>query len=153
MKNPSGDSAPAIEAEGSRQRGALSIFSLIITLAIIVFFGGIVDFSQKLQARHEATIAAEEAARAGATQVDAGRAYTRGGPFVIDQAAAVHAADDYLRSGGYTGSVTTVGSTTIEVRVRVVKPAIFLPIIGINHLAAEATATADLTSGVRGENR
>jgi Flp pilus assembly protein TadG len=134
-------------------QGSLSIFAVIITLVVVTFFGAAVDFSVKLQARHDASIAAEEAARAGATQVDRDRAYAHGGQFVIDQAAAIHAAEQYLRSGGYEGSVSAAGTTAIRVRVTLSKPTIFLAAIGIRHLNVEASAIADLTSGVEGENR
>lgn len=145
--------APALKAGRGRDRGSLSIFTVIITLVTVSFFGAVVDFSRKLQARHDASIAAEEAARAGATQVDRDRAYAHGGQFVIDQGAAIRAAEQYLRSGGYDGSVSTAGPTAIRVQVTLSKPTIFLSVIGVRHLAVEASAVADLTSGVEGENR
>lgn len=143
----------ALERRLDGDRGALSIFTLIITMVVVVFFGAIVDFEQKLQARHDANIAAEEAARAGAGQIDRDRAYARGGTFTIDRAAAIRAAQQYLRAGGYTGSVRPLGTRQIKVDVAITKPAIFLPLIGISTLHVDAVAVADLATGIRGESR
>ncbi|RAY12956.1 hypothetical protein DPM19_23420 [Actinomadura craniellae] len=132
--------------------GGLSVFAVIITLVVVVFFGAVVDFERKLEALHDASIAAQEAARAGAGQVDLDRAYSRGG-FVVDRPAAIRAAKAYLRAGGYSGSVTSEGARSIRVRVTVVKPALFLPLVGISALHAEAVAVADLTTGVEGPDR
>jgi Flp pilus assembly protein TadG len=134
-------------------RGALSIFTVIITLVVVVFFGAIVDFEQKLEARHDANIAAEEAARAGAAQIDTSRAYAYGGTFVIDRQAAIRAAQQYLRTGGYTGTVTPLDDRHISVHVMISRRAIFLPLIGITTLHVQADAVADLVTGVEGEGR
>lgn len=134
----------------ARDRGALSIFAVIITLVVLVLFGAIVDFGQELDARHDANIAAEEAARAAAGQIDPSRAYAHG-TFIVNRAAAVNAAQQYLRAGGYSGSVSPLGTRRIQVRVTITKPAIFLPLIGISTLHATGTAAADLATGVEGE--
>jgi Flp pilus assembly protein TadG len=133
-------------------RGSISVFAVIITLVVVVFFGAIVDFEQALEARQDANAAAQEAARAGAGQVDLDRAYASG-HFVINQATALHAAQDYLRAGGYTGTAAPDGAHTIRVRVSISRPALFLPVIGISTLHATATATADLTTGVEGPSQ
>jgi Flp pilus assembly protein TadG len=137
----------------THDRGALSIFTVIITLVVVVFFGAIVDFGQKLEARHDANIAAEEAARAGAGQVDRDRAYAHGGPFVIDRQAAIRAAQQYLRAGGYTGTVRSLDARRISVHVEISRRTIFLPLIGITTLNVQADAVADLVTGVEGEGR
>jgi len=131
------------------ERGSVSIFAVIITLVVVVFFGAVVDFEQVLEARQEANTVAQEAARAGAGQVDRNRAYTRG-EFVVDRQSALRAARSYLRASGYTGTVTTAGRRTIRVRVSITRPARFLSVIGISTLHAEGTATANLTTGVEG---
>jgi hypothetical protein len=133
-------------------RGALSIFAIIITLVVVVFFGAIVDFGQKLQARHDANVVAEEAARAGAGQVDRDRAYGRGGSFTIDREAAIRAAQNYLLAAGYSGAATPLGARRIRVHVTVSRPAISLPLIGITQLHVDANADADLATGIQGEN-
>ncbi|MFI0412368.1 pilus assembly protein TadG-related protein [Actinomadura sp. 3N508] len=131
------------------ERGSVSIFAVIITLVVVVFFGAVVDFEQVLEARQDANTAAQEAARAGAGQVDQNRAYTRG-QFVVDRESAIRAARSYLRASGYEGTVTTAGRRTIRVHVSTTRPARFLSVIGISVLHAEGAATANLTTGVEG---
>ncbi|MEU8342373.1 pilus assembly protein TadG-related protein [Spirillospora sp. NPDC048832] len=130
----------------------MSIFAVILTLVVVVLFGAVVDFEQKLEARQDANTAAQEAARAGAGRVDLNRAYSDG-KFTVDRRAAVRAARDYLRAGGYTGTVTTSGTHTIHVHVTITRPAVFLPVIGISHLPADGDATANLTTGVEGPHQ
>ncbi|WP_329521857.1 pilus assembly protein TadG-related protein [Spirillospora sp. NBC_01491] len=128
------------------------MFAVIITLVVVVFFGAVVDFEQKLEARQDAGTAAQEAARAGAGQVDLDHAYARGG-FTVDRAAAIRAARSYLRAAGYTGTVTPAGAQAIRVRVAITRPALFLPVIGISTLHADADATANLNTGVEGPHQ
>ncbi|RFS85954.1 hypothetical protein D0T12_04765 [Actinomadura spongiicola] len=130
----------------------MSIFAMILTLAVVVFFGAVVDIEQKLQARHDAGTVAQEAARAGASRIDLDRAYTDG-TFTVDRRAAIHAARAYLRTGGYTSTVTMSGTRAIQVHVTITRPARFLPLIGISHLRAEGAATANLITGVQGPTR
>ncbi|GLZ15874.1 hypothetical protein Acsp04_61090 [Actinomadura sp. NBRC 104425] len=137
------------DRSGPRDQGSLSVFAVIITLVVVTLFGAVVDFGQKLQARHDAYATAQEAARAGAGQVDLDRAYAQG-RFVVDRAHALRAAQNYLRASGHTGSVTTVGPRSIQVRVTITKPALFLPLIGIPSVSASGVATAELTTGVEG---
>ncbi|WP_395108095.1 pilus assembly protein TadG-related protein [Actinomadura sp. SCN-SB] len=144
--------AAALRRRPDRDRGGLSIFTAIITLVVVVFFGAIVDFERKLEARHDASIAAQEAARAGAGQVNRDRAY-RSGTFVVDRPAALRAAENYLRTSGYAGSVTAVGTRSIRVRVTITKPTIFLSLIGISSVHSDAVAVADLISGVQGPDQ
>lgn len=134
-------------------RGGLSIFTVIITLVVMVFFGAIIDFGRQLDARHDANIAAEEAARAGAGQIDADRAYAHGGRFVINRAAAIRTAQKFLHADGYTGTVTPLEDHRISVHVVITRRAIFLPLIGITTLHVQADAVADLVTGVEGDDR
>ncbi|WP_165978132.1 pilus assembly protein TadG-related protein [Actinomadura darangshiensis] len=127
----------------------MSVFAVIITLVVVVFFGAVVDFEQALEARQDANTVAQEAARAGAGRVDQDRAYTRG-QFVVDREAAIRAARSYLRASGYSGTVTTAGTRTMRVHVSTTRPARFLSVIGISVLHADGTATANLTTGVEG---
>ncbi|GAA2456003.1 hypothetical protein GCM10010191_89140 [Actinomadura vinacea] len=130
----------------------MSVFAVIITLVVVVFFGAVVDFEQKLEARHDAHTTAQEAARAGAGHIDLDHAYGHG-RFVVGRQAAQRAAEQYLRAGGHAGSVTPVGTRSIRVRVTVTRPALFLPLIGISTLRADAVAVADLTYGVEGPSQ
>lgn len=127
-------------------RGGLSIFTVIIVLVVMVFLGGIVDLEQKLQARHDANVIAQEAARAGAGQVDRTQAYAHG-VFTVDRDAAIRAAQAYLRTSGHTGSVSAIGARRIRVSVVIERRAIFLPLVGISTLRVHGDADADLITG------
>ncbi|WP_301174598.1 pilus assembly protein TadG-related protein [Actinomadura geliboluensis] len=130
----------------------MSVFAVIITLVVVVFFGAVVDFEQVLEARQDANTVAQEAARAGAGRVDRNRAYARG-QFVVDRESALRAARSYLRSSGYRGTVTVAGRRAIHVHVSTTRPARFLSVIGISVLHAEGAATANLTTGVEGPSQ
>ena len=137
------------DRSGPRDQGSLNVFAVIITLVVVTLFGAVVDFGQKLQARHDAYATAQEAARAGAGQVDLDHAYAQG-RFVVDRADALRAAQNYLRASGHTGSVTAIGPRSIQVRVTITRAALFLHLIGIRTLSADGVAAADLTTGVEG---
>jgi Flp pilus assembly protein TadG len=139
----------AYGCEQPSDRGSISVFAVIVTLVVVVFFGAVVDFEQVLEARQDANIAAEEAARAGAGLVDQTRAYSRG-KFFVDRQSALRAARSYLRAGDYSGAVSVAGARSIRVHVTVTRPSRFLSVIGISTLRADATATANLLTGVEG---
>jgi Flp pilus assembly protein TadG len=149
LQAPRSETPLAHRPEQARDRGALSIFTAIIAMTVVIFLGGVVDFEQKLEARHDANILAQEAARAGAGQVNLDRFYTRG-QFTIDRAAAIRASTAYLQASGHTGTVTPAGTRSIRVSVVIERPAIFLPLIGISNLRVRGAATADLVAGVEG---
>lgn len=79
-----------------------------------------------MRAAREASAVAEEAARAGAGQIDRDRAYTQGGSFVIDRTSAVAAARAYLADSGHGGSVGAAGDRKISVTVTINKPTTLL---------------------------
>ncbi|MGI5206163.1 TadE/TadG family type IV pilus assembly protein [Spirillospora sp. CA-108201] len=134
------------------ERGSVSVFAVIITLVVLVFFGAVVDFEQVLEARQDANTIAQEAARAGAGRVDQNRAYAHG-QYVVDRESAIRAARSYLRASHHTGTVTTAGRRTIRVHVSITRPAQFLSLIGISVLQADGTAIANLTTGVEGSQQ
>jgi Flp pilus assembly protein TadG len=132
----------------TRDEGSITLLVVVFFVALLAAVGLVVDGGTKLRAAREASAVAEEAARAGVGRIDRDRAYTQGGPFVVDRSAALAAARAYLASSGNTGSVSIVGAQTIRVTVTVSKPAILLSAIGIGDLQVTKTATADLLQGV-----
>jgi Flp pilus assembly protein TadG len=131
--------------------GTLTLFTAITAIGLLAALGFAVDAGIKLKAGSEATSLAQQAARAGATQVNASAAYAHGGTFTTDPAQAVTAARAYLAAAGHTGTVTVTGARTITVRVTVTDPAVFTTIIGISHLSSTQTASATLFQGIGGE--
>jgi len=140
-----GDSGPA----GDGERGALTLMLAIMFVALLALAGLVVDGSAKLNDAEQANAVAQEAARAGAGMVDQGNAYATGA-FTVDSSQAVAAAQAYLVSAGYAGSVTPVGNDSILVTVTLTKPTKILSIIGIDSMTVTGMATASLVTGVTG---
>lgn len=124
----------------------LSVGALLVVS--LVYFQGV-----KLRAGREAGNIAEEASRAGAGQLDRGRAYTSG-TAVIDPAAAIARARAYLAASGHnagvSGTVALIDGNKIKVTVTITRPAPMLSLIGLSAVSVTRSATADLTVGVRG---
>lgn len=140
--------ATIVRKSETRDQGSITLIVLVFFLALLAAAGLIVDGGAKLRAAREASAVAEEAARAGAGQVDRDRAYTRGGRFIVDRSAAVAAARAYLASSGNKGSVSVAGAQKIRVTVTISRPTILLSAIGIRTVHVTKTATADLLQGV-----
>jgi Flp pilus assembly protein TadG len=132
----------------TQDEGSISLLVVVFFLALLAAAGLVVDGGAKIRAARQASSVAEEAARAGAGQIDRDRAYTRGGRFVVNRTAAAAAARTYLTNSGNNGSVTIVNGQKIRVTVTITKPTTLLAAIGIKEVAATKTATADLLQGV-----
>ena len=132
------------------ERGGLSLMIVILFVALVVLAGFVVDGGAKLDATENAFALAQEAARAGATTVDASSAYGDGS-FVVDQERALAAARSYLAAAGDRQyKVAAVGPRKIWVSVTITEPTRFLAMIGIRSFACTGTATASLVTGVTG---
>jgi Flp pilus assembly protein TadG len=134
-------------------KGTITLLTVIFFLALLAAAGLVIDGGAKIRAAREASAVAEEAARAGAGQIDRNRALARGGRFVIDRNAAVTAAQAYLASSGNTGSVSVIGAQRIRVTVTISKPTVLLSAIGIGEVHVTKTATAELIQGVERESQ
>ncbi len=134
------------------ERGAITPYTLIFIVILMMFIGLSVDGGAKLRAGWEAVGVAEEAARAGVGQVDRAAAY-QGRKFVTDRGTAVRAARAHLSMSGHHGTVTITGPDSIKVSVTVTKPTWLLPMVGLTSVSMTATSTANLISGVEGPNQ
>lgn len=132
----------------SGDRGSVTAFVVVFALALLICAGLVVDGGAKIQAYREAYAVAEEAARAGAGQVDVDRVYSRGGHFEIDTSKAMSAARAYLGSAGHPGKVAMTGERTIEVTVTVSKPTMLVSLIGVGSVTATASASARMFQGI-----
>lgn len=124
---------------------SLSVLVLLWIGAIIMVAGLVVDGGQQVTAARRAESAAGGAARAAA---DAGGTYRLAGR--NDPGAAVAAARAFL-----AGTDGVVGRASIEAGVVRVEtessaPTIFLSVLGISQVRAEAAAEADLIEGTAG---
>lgn len=132
------------------EQGGLSLMIVVLFVALVTLVGIVVDGGAKLAGDENATAAAQEAARAGATTVDRSQAYASGS-FFVNQQQAIDAARGYLAAAGYSQYVVTaLGPRTIEVSVRVTQPTRFLSLIGVDSFTCTGTATASLVTGVTG---
>src|SRR6478609_4941534 len=128
--------------EGDGDRGSVTAYLLIMTVALVGLAGLVLDGGAALAARGRAADPAHQAARAGADAVDdqSLRSTTPGG-LTADPAAARRAAAAVLAAADVTGDVTVTG-TTVTVTARATKPTAILAIVGINQVGGTATATA-----------
>ena len=136
-------------SDGGRDRGSLTLMLAVLMVALLALAGLVIDGGRKLNEAENAYAIAEEAARAGAGQVDTSVAYGSG-VFSVDQARAITAAQDYLVTAGYQGSVTADGTDAIRVSVTVTQQTAVLSLIGIDTMSSTGSAVASLVTGVTG---
>lgn len=128
-------------------RGAITLFAVLMVLVLLLAAGLVIDGGTKLAAARQATGLAEEAARAGAEQINVQHAYTAGGPYIPSPAAAAAAASGYLAAAGHPGTVTVTG-TAITVSVTITEQTAILSLIGIGSVTGHGSATAYLSQGI-----
>ncbi|HBW20225.1 MAG TPA: hypothetical protein DEH11_15055 [Actinobacteria bacterium] len=122
----------------------------VLFVSLLALFGLVIDGGAQLTDAENAAAVAQEAARAGAGMINQGAAYSSGA-FIVDQAQAQAAAQQYLANAGDSGSVTfPSGQHLIQVTVTITEPTRVLSLIGIDSLSATETATAELVTGVTG---
>lgn len=128
------------------ERGmSLSVLVLLWIGAIIIVAGLVVDGGQQVTAARRAESAAGGAARAAA---DAGGTYRLAGR--NDPGAAVAAARTFLAGAdGVTGRVN-VQAGVVRVETESSASTIFLSVLGIGQVRAQAAAEADLVQGTAG---
>jgi hypothetical protein len=143
--------ARAPHRSNGADRGALSLVIVVLFVLLLALAGIVVDGGRKLSGDENAVALAQEAARAGASTVNASSAYSSGS-FVVDQTAALAAARRYLVSAGVSQfTVAAVGARAIRVSVTLTEATKLLALVGIDSFACTGTATALLVNGVTGE--
>ena len=127
---------------GDNDRGSITAYLLITTVAIFALAGLVLDGGAALAAHGRAADVAQQAARAGADALDVTslRSPTPAG-LTADPAADRTAAGEVLAAAGVTGDVA-VNGRSVTVTARVTKPAAILSIVGIGEVGGTATATA-----------
>jgi len=128
-------------------RGSIT---LVLFVALIALAGIVIDGGAKLNQAENASSIAQEAARAGAGMVNQANAYSSGS-FTVDQGQALAAARQYLARGGFTGTVMAAGTRSIRVSVTMTAPTRVLSIIGVDSMTSTGSATAELVTGVTGQ--
>jgi len=123
-------------------RGSITAYLLIMTVALVVLAGLVLDGGAALTAHGTAADTAQQAARAGADALDEQslRASAPAG-LTTNPAAAREAAAAVLAAADVTGDITVTG-TSVTVTARATTPTAILAIVGINQVGGTATATA-----------
>ncbi|MQS16476.1 hypothetical protein F7Q99_30850 [Streptomyces kaniharaensis] len=136
---------------GGRDAGSIGLWCAILVPALLLIIGLTIDGGGKIRATERANRIAQEAARSGGQQLDAGKAIP-GKAIVVDPDKAVASAMSYLSANGATGTAyATDGGRKLFVRVD--GPAYrtkFFSLMGVGELAVHGEATATLVYGVNG---
>jgi Flp pilus assembly protein TadG len=131
------------------ERGSLTLMLAVLMPVLLALAGLVIDGGRKLDQAGRAFAIAQEAARAGAGQVNVSAAY-RSGTFRVDQARAIAAARAYLTGAGVRGTVSADGTTAIRVSVTITGHTAILSLVGIDTMTSTGSAIATLVSGVTG---
>jgi len=107
------------------ETGTISAFVAVVAFALVMVAGMAYDGGQVIRAHNAARNDAEQAARAGAQQIDLTHLRTTNEPR-LDVANAEAAALDYLARSGATGTVS-VSDASVTVSVTRVQPLRILP--------------------------
>ena len=134
-------------ANNVNERGQVTAFVTIFTVALIFVIGLVVDGGSVLAARRQAANEAAQAARAGAQQLAVDR-FRAEGVEALDPERARAAALELLARTGRDGDVT-VDEDVVVVTVRIDQP---LQILGIGGLADVTVSGTGRARGVQGVN-
>ncbi len=133
-----------------RDRGSMSLFFAVTTVALLMVMGLLVDGGGALNASNRATSLAQEAARTAGQQLDPAQAI-EGTAITIDPDAAQVAAQDYLAAAGVQGDVTIDGTgRTLTVTVHDTYHTYFAQLVGKGTINVTGTATAHLQTQAGG---
>lgn len=130
------------------ENGRVTAFVVVITTACLLFAGLVLDGGLALAAKTKAIDHAQEAARAGAQELDLAT-YRAGGDARLDPSAAQAAAQRYLGAVGATGTVTA-DATTVRVHVDAQQRTQILGLIGLGEIAVSAEGQAHPDQGALG---
>lgn len=131
------------------ERGSVSVWLALTTLALVISIGIAVDLSGHVHAQQRARNIAAQAARTGAQEVTASDAI-RGHTPRVDSTAAHRAAATYLSRAGVTGTVTVRAGGYLDVTVTDSYTPMFLTSLGVGTLTVTGESTARLVRAVQG---
>lgn len=120
--------------------GQITVFVVVMTAALILLTGLVLDGGLTLAARERALGEAQEAARAGAQAINLA-VYRRNGTIMLDPSQATTDARAYLAGTGSTGTVQVNGDV-VTVTVTIVQPMQLLDAAGLTAITVHATASA-----------
>lgn len=127
-----------------RDRGSMTVWSIFLVLVGLLLGGVLADCGYAIGVKTDATDYAQQAARAGANQLDLTELRTHGRAR-IDPDKATTAAERFLDQHHITGTVTAT-PTDITVTVTQTRPTLFLHYFKIDSFTVTATAHAAPTT-------
>lgn len=128
----------------------VTTFLLMMVPVFVVLLGMVFDFAQAYTSNARAINIAEQAARAGAQQLDLD--VVRGtGSFRLNQGEARTAAHNFLAAAGFPDEGITVSDDAVDVTTHWQVQTAFLGIIGKNTFDGPASASARMAVGVNDE--
>ncbi|MCM0621272.1 TadE/TadG family type IV pilus assembly protein [Nocardioides bruguierae] len=139
-------SAPTRALRGAPDRddrGTATVFVIGLALALMAVAGLVLDGGLALNARMKVADDAEQAARAGAQQIDLATLRSSSGVLRIDGGLARARAQEYLVGRGYTVGSVDVAGDSVTVSATETVPTRVLSLLGIDSLTVSATATAE----------
>lgn len=137
------------EFDRVRERGTVTAFVTVATVAMLMATGLVLDGGKILAAHREAEDQASAAARAGAQAVDVDALRVRSTR--LDPRAAVKAARAYLGRHGYSGTARVRGDR-VEVRLTLRQATPLLSLVGMRTVTVTGNGEARIVRGVtRGE--
>ncbi|MBW3605598.1 MAG: hypothetical protein KY460_11970 [Actinobacteria bacterium] len=125
--------------------GSIGVFATVITLALVLVAGLVLDGGRLLAARRQADDIAANAARAGAQAID--ETSLRSGGTTLDPIAGRDAVAVYLAATPATGTARITGDT-VTVDARLAVPMLLLTIAGIGTTTVTARRQARAVRGV-----
>ncbi|MBF4161776.1 pilus assembly protein TadG-related protein [Nocardioides acrostichi] len=127
------------------ERGTATAFIVGLAVTMLACAGLVVDGGGALNARSRLADDAEQAARAGAQQLDIAELRNDGaaGRVELDPTVARDRAAAYLVGRGYRVADIDVTGNTVTVRTHDTVDTKLLSLIGIDHFDVEASATAE----------
>jgi Flp pilus assembly protein TadG len=132
------------------EAGSLSVAMPLVVILALVVIGFAFDASNALTAKRRGINIAEQAARAGAGQLDLA-SIRSGGAYRIDPTKARLAAQNYLATAGYSGQVRlgrdAIGDR-VDVSVTWTQEALFERFVGVGRYGGTAEASAHVCHGV-----
>lgn len=124
------------------ERGAAAVFVMLMTVALLVGAGLVIDGGYALAERRKLTHAAEQAARVGADSLDHASLRDGGVPSV-DAEKARAAAAKYLAGIGVAKSTIDIDGAVVTVSISGHSDTAILSIVNVSQLPVTATSSAE----------
>jgi Flp pilus assembly protein TadG len=134
------------------EAGSVSIFVIGMVVVLLALTGLVVDGGRAINARATVTDDAEQAARAGANEIDEGT-LRASGEVVIDEGAARSAIASFVGARNYPAGSTRIAFDDREVQVTIENDVdtALLALINIDSFHVSGTATARAAIGIDAE--